>query len=156
MTDTHWNYKGAFLSYSGFLNLLQLPAPSISFKNGAVHSGDLIGISKLKNFPLHAEDNWDIVWKYPPVWEEKEIRGEEKTPFGEASVVINKKPLLDKYIWVVGDSFTSVLRPYFNATFKEVRYVGHWVNKLENLPSDLARADRKPDIIVVVRVERSF
>ena len=156
MTDTHWNYKGAFLSYSGFLNLLQLPAPSVSFKNGAVHSGDLIGISKLKNFPLHAEDNWDIIWENSPVWEEKEIEGEEKTPFGEASVVINKKPLSDKYVWVVGDSFASVLRPYFNATFKEVRYVGHWVNKLKGLPSDLAKTDRKPDMVVVVKVERSF
>jgi hypothetical protein len=57
---------------------------------------------------------------------------------------------------VVGDSFTRALRQYFNSTFKEVRYFGQWNEKLTNLPADLARADKKPDMIVIVRVERSF
>ena len=45
---------------------------------------------------------------------------------------------------------------YFNATFKEVRYIGHWSDKLKGLTDILDKADRKPDMIVVIRVERSF
>lgn len=156
MTDTHWNHKGSFLAYSGFSKVLGLPVPKIDFQQGTTHSGDLINIAKLTDFPLHAEDNWDVIWDNKPVLTEAEIPNQEKTTFGVASIVKNQNPLSDKYIWVVGDSFTSSLRKYFNATFKEVRYVGHWNRKLKELPDELARADRKPDIVVIVRVERSF
>jgi peptidoglycan/LPS O-acetylase OafA/YrhL len=156
MTDTHWNNKGAFLSYSGFSSLLNLPVPSVEFKQGNSHSGDLIGISKLQNFPLHAEDNWDVIWKNNSTWTESDIADEQKTAFGSAKVVINSKPLSNKYVWVIGDSFAGSLKQYFNATFKEVSYVGHWGDKLKDLPDLLDKADRKPDMVIVVRVERSF
>ena len=116
----------------------------------------LIEISKLKNFPLHFEDNWDVVWDEKPDWTEIEVPNEKKTTFGKPSFVSNGKPLTSQYVWIVGDSFTSGLKPYFNASFKEVRYVGHWMQKLKDLPQELIKADRKPDLIVVVRVERSF
>jgi hypothetical protein len=124
MTDTHWNNKGAFLTYLGFANLLNLPVPAVEFKEGANHSGDLINISKLQDFPLHAEDNWDVIWSNKSNWNETDIADEQKTAFGSAKVVINSKPLSNKYVWVVGDSFTGSLKKYFNATFKEVRYIG--------------------------------
>jgi peptidoglycan/LPS O-acetylase OafA/YrhL len=143
MTDTHWNNKGAFLAYSGFSKMMGLPVPDVYFQRGATHRGDLIRISKLKNFPLHSEDNWDAIFKDKPNWKKSE------------SVVINQTPLSDKYIWVLGDSFSAALRPYFNATFKEVYYLGK-LDKLNDLPIDLKGAKRKPDIIVIVRVERSF
>ena len=57
---------------------------------------------------------------------------------------------------MVGDSFAGALKPYFNATFKEVRYVGHWGHKLDVLPEEISKTERKPDLIVIVRVERSF
>jgi peptidoglycan/LPS O-acetylase OafA/YrhL len=156
MTNTHWNNKGAFLAYSGFSNLLGLPVPQVKFQQGLTAPGDLIKIAKLKDFPLHPEDNWDVIWKNKPVWTEKEIPNEQKTAFGSPTIVTNQNPLSNKYIWVVGDSFTGALRKYFNATYKEVRYVGHWSNKLKDVPEDLAKADRKPDMVIVVRVERSF
>lgn len=155
-TDTHWNNKGAFLAYSGFANVLGLPIPQVEFKQGAIHSGDLIAISKLKNFPLNADDNWDVIWKNKPTWTESEIPDEQKTAFGSAKVILNSNPLSNKYVWVVGDSFTGAMMQYFNATFKEIRYVGHWGDKLKDLPDTLAKVDRKPDMIIIVRVERSF
>ena len=155
MTDTHWNSKGAFLAYSGFLKLFNLPVPEVKFQQGSTHIGDLINISKVKNFPLHAEDNWDVFWKDKPIWKE-EIQNEQKTAFGSASIVTNENWLSNKHVWVVGDSFAGGLKQYFNATFKEVRYVGHWAQKLNDLPSELVRADKKPDMIIIVRVERSF
>ena len=135
---------------------VNLPVPQGDFQSGCTHSGDLIGISELKNFPLHKEDSWDVIWKNKPVLIEKEIPNEQKTTFGTASIVYNNHPLSKQYIWIVGDSFAEALKPYFNATFKEVRYVGHWSDKLKELPAELAKADRKPDMIIIVRVERSF
>jgi len=155
MTDTHWNSKGAFLAYQGFSKLLGTPSPIVEFTNSSPHPGDLIGISKLNNFPLHPEDHWDIVWKNKLSLTEQEIPDEQKSTMGYATIVMNKNPLSDLYVWVVGDSFTEALKPFINATFKEVRYVGHW-HKLKDLPLDLTNAARKPDMIIVIRVERSF
>lgn len=156
-TDTHWNSKGAFFAYSGFSKLLGLPVPQVDFKPGNAVKGDLISISKLKNFPLHSDDNWNIIWKNKPVWIEKKVPAEtSENSFGIASIVTNQNPMSTKSIWVFGDSFTEGLRPYFNVTFKEVRYMGHWAYKLNDLPKELAKADTKPDYIFVVRVEQSF
>jgi len=156
MTDTHWNHKGAFLAYSEFSKLFELPIPEVSFQHTTTHKGDLIPISNLIDLPLHPEDNWDVVWKNKPILTEKEIPNEPTTIFGPSSVVINQNPLSNKYVWVVGDSFTRSLRQYFSATFKEVRFVGHWKKKLKNLHEDLAKADKKPDMIIINRVERQF
>ena len=155
-TDTHWNYKGAFLTFVGFSRLLNLQIPNVTFKQGATHSGDLIGISKLKDFPLSTVDNWNVIWDEKPVWNEQEIPNEQRTTFGSATLVSNDKPLSNLNVWVVGDSFAGALKQYFNATFKEVRYVGHWGQKLNTLPDAIIKAERKPDLIVFVRVERSF
>lgn len=155
-TDTHWNNKGAYLAFVGFSRLMNLQPPNVTFTQGATHSGDLIGISKLSNFPLSPQDNWDVIWNDSPVWKEKAIPNEQKTTFGDAAVVVNEKPLSNQYVWVVGDSFAGALKQYFNATFKEVRYVGHWGQKLKTLPEEIVKAERKPDLVVFVRVERSF
>jgi len=157
MTDTHWNHKGAFFAYKGFAKLLDLPVPQVEFvPSSTTHTGDIIGISSLKEFPLHKADNWDVVWKNKPILSEHEISNEQKTSFGSATVVTNENPLSDMYAWVSGDSFSGALRQYLNATFKEVRYVGHWGDKIKDIPVYLTNADRKPDIIIIVRVERSF
>jgi peptidoglycan/LPS O-acetylase OafA/YrhL len=155
-TDTHWNNKGAFVVFDGLSKLLNIPTPRVDFELGAPYGGDLIGISKLKDFPLSSFDNWNVVWRNMPLLSQKEISDEQKTAFGSATVVTNEKPLSNQYVWVVGDSFAGALKQYFNATFKEVRYVGHWVDKLNTLPEQIIEAKRKPDLVFIVRVERSF
>lgn len=155
-TDTHWNNKGAFLTYAGFAKLFNAPIPKVDFKQGAPHSGDLIEIAKLKNYPLHPQDSWDIIWQDQPAWIEKKIPNEEKTAFGEATLVTNAQAPSSQYVWVVGDSFAGTLKQYFNASFREVLYVGHWMKKIDTLPEEINMAERKPDLIVVIRVERSF
>jgi hypothetical protein len=39
------------------------------------------------------------------------------------------------------------LRPYFNATFREIHYKGHWAETLENLRTELEKEKVKPDIL---------
>jgi len=155
-TDTHWNSKGAFLAYADFLKLFDLPVPQVEFQHGSTHSGDLIKISGLKNFPLYPDDNWNAVWKKIPILTENLIPNEQKTAFGAATIVTNQTPLSNKYIWVIGDSFSGPLRQYLNGTFKEVRYVGHWEEKLKDLHVSLENAEKKPDMIVIIKAERFF
>jgi peptidoglycan/LPS O-acetylase OafA/YrhL len=155
-TDTHWNSKGAFLAFRGFLEKFSIPPPEVEFEKGVVHSGDLIGISGLEQFPMDPRDNWKAVWKYQPTWSKGVLQKEKKTSFGAVELVTNSKPKSDDYVWVIGDSFSEVMRDYFNATFRQVLYVGHWVDKLAGIPENLAKAREKPDMVVVVRVERSF
>jgi peptidoglycan/LPS O-acetylase OafA/YrhL len=155
-TDTHWNSKGAFLAFRGFLEKVSIPAPELQFEEGVVHSGDLIGISGLEQYPLDSRDDWKAVWKYQPTWSQGVLQKEKKTSFGAAELVKNSKPKSDSYVWVIGDSFSGAMRDYFNATFRQVLYVGHWGDKLVGIPENLAKAEQKPDMVVVVRVERSF
>lgn len=155
-TDTHWNNKGAYVAFAGFARLANVGLPEVSFAPGSPHSGDLIGISGLRDFPLDRGDSWDIVWAGRPLWAEEVIPNERRTTFGASTLVTNEKPLSGLYVWVVGDSFAGALKQYFNATFHKVRYVGHWGQKIGKLSEAINKAERKPDLIVIVRVERSF
>lgn len=155
-TDTHWNEKGAYLTYSGFLKLFNLPAPEVKFYQGNAYKGDLAAMSKLKDFPLHTKDNWEIVWKKKPVYSEKKMSRDLKKNYGPAIMVNNQSPLISKYVWTVGDSFEVQLQKFFNATFEEVLHVGNRGKDLKDLAEDLISAKKKPDFIVIVRVERSF
>lgn len=155
-TDTHWNSKGAFLAYASLQRQLGLPVLDVAFTEGATHAGDLIGISKLENHPLHSGDVWQAVYEKAAVLDITLNSGEPKTSFSNAGKVVNKEPLIDEIIWVTGDSFTSALREYLNATYREVIYIGHWSDKLDILPKMINEATEKPDRVWVVRVERSF
>ncbi|MGV0036051.1 MAG: hypothetical protein ACNYPE_14235, partial [Candidatus Azotimanducaceae bacterium WSBS_2022_MAG_OTU7] len=84
------------------------------------------------------------------------LKDQTTDSFGWRGLVTNPSPPNDMTVWVIGDSFTTALRPYLNATFKEVRYVSHWYKKLSTLPLELQKADKKPDLVLVVKVERTF
>ena len=156
-TDTHWNDKGAFLAYSGFLKLLNLPLLQVKFtQSSKTPSGDLIDISGLKNFPLHKGDKYNLVWHEKPLFVEEKALNEPKSTFGIPSISTNAKPISNEHVWVIGDSFTEALKQYFNATFYKVRYVGHWKDHLKTLPEEIKKSKVKPNLIVIVRVERSF
>jgi hypothetical protein len=154
-TDTHWNQKGAYFALNGALDSIDVNPLSLSFRNSGTHGGDLIEISGLTDLPLQGGDNWEVIWPQEATWKVKSGGGQSGT-FGSIEVIENLKPVAPLTAWVVGDSFTSALRPYFNFTFGEVNYIGHWSEELETLSDNLATAENKPDIIFVVRVERSF
>jgi len=155
-TDTHWNYKGAFLAFSVLAERMGWHVPEVAFKAGELHSGDLIAISQLDDFPVTLGDDWQIEWASDPDLEIKPLPNLPETSFGRAEIVMNKAPLSEQTVWVIGDSFTNALAPYIDATFKEVHYLGHWNSKLRTLPEELTSSEEKPDLIIVVRVERSF
>jgi hypothetical protein len=156
-TGTHWNNKGAYIAFINMLKKLGLEGPTVKFSLQETIPGELIEISKLNNFPLKNGDTWhaNIDHKY------KLIRNKNSglavnEAFGEQEVVFNSNPIINKKIWVIGDSFVNALKPYYNATFSEVHYLGHVDKRLEDLSIDLEEASEKPDIVMVLKVERSF
>ncbi|WP_300036345.1 acyltransferase family protein [uncultured Roseobacter sp.] len=155
-TDTHWNDKGAFRAFSVLADRIGLPVPEVSFKASTPYSGDLVGISDLAGFPVTAGDNWQIEWASQPDLESLPLEHQPETSFGRTEIVMNNAPLSEQTVWVIGDSFTNSVAPYINAAFQEVHYRGHWNSKLRTLPQDLTTAKEKPDLIIVIRVERSF
>lgn len=156
-TDTHWNAKGAFVAYNGLLNAIALDAiDAIGFRQGKPYRGDLIDISGLNDYPLGSKDSWEMDFNDNSSWIESVIQNELKTEFGSPSVVKNSEPAVNKVVWVIGDSFAEGLKPYLNATFKEVHYLGHWKDKLKLLPKLLDVEKQVPDIIIIERVERSL
>ena len=89
-------------------------------------------------------------------WTELEIPDEKLSSFSKPSIVFNRRPLSNLKVWVIGDSFSLAQRAYFNATFREIHYLGHWGDKLRILADELKKSKDKPDIVFVIRVERSF
>lgn len=64
---------------------------------------------------------------------------------------VNPHATSDRTAWVFGDSFTGALKPYFMATFKEIRFFspgGFYSAVASDLP--------KPDMMIWVMVERNF
>ena len=155
-TDTHWNDMGAFLAFSVLADRMGWPVPSVSFEADTSYLGDLVGLSELEGFPITTGDNWQVEWANEPDLETKPLSNQPDSTFGPTRIVANSAPLSEQTVWVIGDSFTKAIVPYINATFQEVQYLGHWNTKLRTLPQDLAGAEEKPDLIIVIRVERTF
>jgi len=156
-TGTHWNNKGAYIAFSNMLKKLGLEAPTVKFSLQETIPGELIEISKLNNFPFKNGDTWlaKIDHKYELIRSKNSYIATNEA-FGDQEVVYNSNPTINKKIWVTGDSFTNAMRSYFNATFSEVHYLGHWNKRLKDLSSDLEKASTKPDIVIIVKVERFF
>jgi hypothetical protein len=155
-TDTHWNDKGAYIAYRGFLDKFSLPEPKLQFGIGKGHNGDLLAISKLREFPMDPKDDWEVLWGERPVVtysKSERVFGVDVTG---SKLAQNKKSVSGGYVWVIGDSFSDSMKQYFNSTFENVLYLGHWSNALGQVPLELSRAKLRPDMIVIVKVERSF
>lgn len=155
-TDTHWNNKGAFQAFSAMAKRMGWPVPEVSFKAGEPLPGDLVTISQLDDVKLAKGDNWQISWARDPDLEIRPLPNMPETSFGRAEIVTNRAPLTEQTVWVIGDSFTNAVTPFIDATFKQVHYLGHSKSKLRTLPDELLRSEEKPDLIIIVRVERSF
>ncbi len=156
-TDTHWNSKGAFLAWDGLMQELGLPVPEVAFVPGPEVRGDIIEIAGMESFPLHPGDNWLYEFRRDFELERRGIPDATVTDsFGLREVVTNSNPPSDMTVWVIGDSFASSVKPFIEAIFREVHHKGHYNERLPRLVDDLDAAEEKPDLIVVIRVERSF
>ncbi len=159
---THWNNKGAYLSFVGLLKHLNIEYPEVSFKLDALNLGDVeVGLSewaKNKQFIRPTNENWTFSF-LDNAYEIEEVEFSDKeaeTSFGQQKIVFNNNPISEKRVWVVGDSFTNRLRPFLERTFAEVTYIGHVNVKLKELSKMLVDSQQKPDLLLIVKVERAF
>lgn len=156
-TDSHWNLKGAYIAYTGLLKKLGLNPVQVSFNSADSWHGDLINIAELKaeNIHFHNDDTFNI-----QVLQQTSIqctpKGLTNEAFGNNEDCINSLAPIDKKVWVIGDSFSRALRDYLTASFKKVNFVGHWNEQLPILSKELSEAKEKPDIIIIVKVARTF
>ena len=161
-TGTHYNNKGAYLALKGLIEKLNIIPPKIVFFLDELNTDDvekdLLKMSGLKNFPISSNENWKFSFENTN-FELNFLdipKTESSTAFGEREIVINSNPIIDKKIWVAGDSFNERLRPFLNRIFSEVHYIGHIRHKLDILPELLIETSDKPDLVLLVQVERSF
>ena len=159
---THYTNKGAYLSFVGLMKKLNIIPPRATFNLDLENVGDIEnGIAdwaNLKDYQYPNDENWNFSFDEPN-FKLKVVKSLDKKfypAFGQAKTVINDNPISEMKVWVIGDSFTTRLRPFLERTFAEVHYKGHWNKKLNNLSFDLENASIKPNLILVVRVERSF
>jgi len=157
-TDSHWNQKGAFIAFKSLLEDLDLKYPDVKFTLDGKKRGDLLNMSNHKNkdLPITVGDNW----KYDILTESLIVREEHKDhPMGWQATVTNSKALNDMSVWVIADSFATAISPYLEATFKEVNYLGHYFDKFYDnkiLPTELSKSTKKPDLVLILKVERQF
>lgn len=153
-SDTHWNARGAYIAFAEVGQTLGIDLPVLAFDPGAARPGDLARHNNLDIHALRPGDNWE------PVLQPAHLASgdlQKRVPaFGEIGVRSNPRALSTAKAWVVGDSFTKALRPYFEMTFAEVDYRGHWRKQSGILAQALASTDNPPDVVIMVRVERSF
>ena len=151
---THWNAKGAYLAFESLMSKLELSIPNINFiyVEGKKSNGTA-------EFPMTDSDqqkwSFEIKNKFQ-IYKEADKDQLENDTFGWKGKVINTSALNDLSVWVIGDSFTEPVRPYIEASFKEVRYIGHWRRHVDSLASVLSSSTEKPDLVLIVRVERTF
>ena len=159
-TDTHWNQKGSYLAFSAMMERLDLKYPQIHFELSGEHKGDLIDISSLYDFAIHNDDNWnqsDLIDGSVEIVADPNQR-DPSVFLGTnwKGTVRNEQGLNDLVVWVVGDSFLNAVKPYLNASFSNIKYLGHWSSTIDELPTILSESDEKPDLVLIVKVERSF
>lgn len=156
-TDSHWNLKGAYVAFSGLLKQLGFKPVDVSFKLIDSKYGDIADMAgiKKKDIIFHNDDNFDVIYKEPNATQCDYI-GFTHISFGNNEDCVNPIAPIDKKVWVIGDSFSRALRGYFTATFKNVKFLGHWFEQIPNLPREIDESKEKPDIIVIIKIARSF
>ena len=179
-TDSHWNEKGAYIAFTAMMEKLGLKYPTnLQFYLEGEFKGDIVTkISKIKNFSLHPDDNWnqntltDVGWEIIPDQYYQadsnifktilsrikilrnpmfESQNEDPLEYFWSGVVKNTQGLNDLVVWVPGDSFTNSLKRYLNASFTNVRYMDPG-----KIDAELSASGEKPNLVIVVKVERSF
>ena len=126
-TDTHWNAAGAFLAFNAFRLFQGLSAvPEPVFTELPSYHGDLLGIGGYGDSPFQGSDTFKAIWAEPPV-PEKAI------------------------VWVFGDSMLDALKPYFSASYAEVRFFRH-----EEFPAAFSAQAERPQVVIWEVTERNF
>ena len=148
-TDTHWNDYGAYLGYLELLDMMGISLPECEpdFVIPNSQSGDL---ARMVNVPL--VERYGIRLKSDLVYEEIGL----PTSSGSAASLQKFSSMADnrdsRTMLIIGDSFREALLQFPASDFGEVVAV----HKDEFSSELVSEIDSKPDVVVVVLVERNI
>ena len=139
--DTHWNQLGAYIGFRALLkegfnyNLPNLDSLHIH-ETPSNSKGDLVNMVKLNN--------------YYPYLTEYTIKEYDDIQTTSNKEYVNPKPLINKSVLIIGDSFSDNFSKYFKKTFTRVLFVtrkDYTFDKFEKI---------KPDVVIFESVGRLF
>lgn len=157
ISDSHWNHYGAFIA---FINLIPQLDPNLSsiikkenfsFKKLKSHGGDLIVLGNFVFKEKDYNDNFEPLYKNAPLT----IPNAKQINDAQTGLkhVINPDALIDKTVWVIGDSFSLALDTFFSFCFQNYYHIH--INNFD--PSSIEKyKDIQADYVIFEFVERKF
>ncbi|UWX05096.1 hypothetical protein JBF11_06355 [Taurinivorans muris] len=156
VTDSHWNNYGAFIAFIRLISRLDPALPEMikeedfRFKPLKSTAGDLISLGNFLFKDKDYKDTFQVSYKNMPMETPKAEQTENKQ--NGLIQTVNPEALTDKTVWIIGDSFSTALRPYFSFFFKNV----YFIHKDTFNASPAGFTDIQADFAVYECVERSF
>lgn len=146
-TDSHWNEYGGFIASKLLHNMVDSNYNYL-FDNANIQFGGLY------DFPgdLATMIDLDIIngckeqeIKIDNFLDDKEY---SINPTNDICVYINNKPLIDKDVMIIGDSFNYLLSNNFAKIYSKITFLPYYVYSLDTLNAIA------PDIVIVEAAER--
>lgn len=144
--DTHWNELGGFYGFKALMNVIQPDYNNFEYnvETPKLHSReeDLARFLGMTDFFLDDDPEVEYLEDKPVTTEvlEDSLR--------ELEISYNEDPVIDKTIMIVGDSYRTSMKPYFQKVFRRV---------ITMVREDSARSlidEYNPDIVILEAVER--
>ena len=173
-TDTHWNEKGAAISYEETINYINnkfeenISVPSYSLIKNTRGGGDLAGFLKIREFiyndfedgyDYYFNDNYEIclgdINKESGVLQECIVKNNPIVDINSnPQYTFNSNSENDFNLLWLCDSFGSAPSQLYNSTFKSI-WKWHW-SHLNGTKLDTFVDQNKPDIVIYQIVEREL
>lgn len=154
VTDTHWNNLGAF---TAFIKLMHDNFPEyrnlitekdFTFEPVPSFPGDLLTMGNYIRDSKDFNDNFRVRYKQKELGKSSDFTEINMTAY---SVTQNPEPLIGKSVWLIGDSFSGALLPYFRLTFKTTYF-----SSRASFNSSVPSAVNNTDFVIFECVERNF
>lgn len=156
VTDTHWNNYGAFIAFIRLIPRLNqnfaaiIKEEDFTFIPAKSFAGDLINIGNFIYTDKDYQDNFKVFYKNMPMEAPNARENNDQTL--KLSQIVNPDAILDKTVWIIGDSFSTALRPFFSFCFKTV----YFIHKNDFHASAADFSDIHADYVIYETVERDF
>lgn len=152
-TDSHWNFHGGFAGYTALMELVRKHFPSVKpissedleFGYKTTSNQDLAQILNLTGSLKDPNSDYYKLRKPSRVLSVESLDKKNRLPF------IVKTDIADApRVIVMRDSYSDLIEPYLNETFREILYLSHGDQTLD---TKLIEAF-KPDLVISAMVER--
>jgi hypothetical protein len=154
-TDSHWNFHGGFAGYTALMNKLQpifpglkpLKSDDIELEYKKSYNQDLARILDLGEYLSDSNADFYRLKNSSHVISSESLNKNDRLPLVVRTDLHDAPSLL-----IIRDSYTDLLEPYLNETFREIIYLPHGDHTFKD---DIILKYR-PDIVISAMVERGL